>query len=186
MLYFWNVTIIELALPFLTFFAFFSSVSMCAQRVPSYRERSTRRTRDDSASCSQKQPSVLESPTTEKEPAKRSQVSQKSQRKENKTTDSIKIMRGRKPNRKPRDPKELKPERSDSQHTEIINVPLGKANDSKSPSNLDETPKARKGKEKKIQFAKQLVNTSKTTTPKEVTEKYKEGESGEKLVGIHS
>ncbi|KAF1771516.1 hypothetical protein GCK72_003343 [Caenorhabditis remanei] len=154
------------------------AISLCGQRVPSTRERSSRRGPDDSASSSQKQTSQVE---TEKEAAKRSEYSHKSQR--NETMDSIRIMRGKKNQRKQKDPKELKPDRSDSQHTEIINVPLGKAaKDAPSPS------KEEKGTENRarVQFAEKLVKSSKTPTQSSpaAPQKPKEPEMSKKIEKI--
>uniref|UniRef100_A0A1I7TBU1 Uncharacterized protein n=1 Tax=Caenorhabditis tropicalis TaxID=1561998 RepID=A0A1I7TBU1_9PELO len=162
----WNNALIEhlLLLPLITIFI----VSSCAQRASSSRERGPRR--DDSASGSQKQHSVQE---TEKE-GKRSEYSQKSQ-KMDRMQDSIKIMRGRKPNRKIKDPKEMKPDRSDSQHTEIINVPLGKANESPMPSKPKEESKD--VAPRKIKFAEKLIKSNKTPTktPKVVSKRSTKG-----------
>ncbi|CAR99858.1 Protein CBG25408 [Caenorhabditis briggsae] len=171
MLIFWDFAIIE-HLAFILFFLLPTLIFVsCAQRVSSTRERSSRRCRDDSVSTSQKQNGSQVEVQTEKEMAvKRSEMSQKSRRGD--TMDSIRIMRGRKPNRKPRDPKEMKPERSDSQHTEIINVPLGKAaKEHSSPSKLTEDgqkKEAEQGKTvsggKRVQFAENLIKSSKTQT----------------------
>ncbi|ULT96630.1 hypothetical protein L3Y34_004888 [Caenorhabditis briggsae] len=79
--------------------------------------------------------------------------------------DSIKIIRGKKNLRKPTQ-KQKKGE-TDSQHTQIINIPLGKASGSEAGANKLTIPEEQKAVEKpngkKIQFADKIVKS--TITP---------------------
>ncbi|CAI2351256.1 unnamed protein product [Caenorhabditis sp. 36 PRJEB53466] len=89
-------------------------------------------------------------------------TNEKSQRRD--VLDSIKI---RKKNvRKPRQLKEKK-EETDSQHTEVINVPLGKASESATGVSKLTSPADQKVTEKpggkKIQFAEKLVRSTLTS-----------------------
>ncbi|CAI2298565.1 unnamed protein product [Caenorhabditis sp. 36 PRJEB53466] len=163
-----NCAIIE-CLSFLTQFAiaFIASLvalfAVCAQRVPSTRERSKRR----KGSSSRREQSVeVDAPPVVELKSKRSDTSQRSVKSERRDAmDSIKIIRGQKNVRKAR-PMTGKPtEETDSQHTETINVPLGKANTAPPASKLtvaaqQKTDEKREKNERKVQFADKLVKST--------------------------
>ncbi|CAL2041042.1 unnamed protein product [Caenorhabditis brenneri] len=89
----------------------------------------------------------------------------KSKKGKNEMLDSIKVIKGKKNFRKAT--QKQKKEETDSQHTQIINIPLGKASESSNGVSkltaADEQKVVEKPNGKKIQFAEKIVKS--TVTP---------------------